>query len=233
MWSASSAEPGEARVRVMWLGTYDRDYPRPRVLIAGLRERSVDVVEHHRPVWEGRRDKTRGLRALPLAASALRFAGAWGGLAVAGARERPVDAVVAGYLAQPDALPAWCVARARRVPLVVDMMISLADTLGGDRAMAGPGGRRGAGRHRPHEPAPRRPRPGRHRRGRRLALGALRRRARPDRRGSGRRRARALPAGARARRPAARPLLRQAGARSTASRPCSRRPGPRACRRCA
>lgn len=124
-------------MRVMWLGTYDRDYPRPRVLIAGLRERGVDVVEHHRPVWEGRRDKTRGLRPLPLAASALRFAGAWGALAVAGARERPVDAVVAGYLAQPDALPAWCVARARRVPLVVDMMISLADTLGGDRAMAG------------------------------------------------------------------------------------------------
>lgn len=124
-------------MRVMWLGTYDRAYPRPRVLIAGLREHGVEVVEHHRPVWERRRDKTRGLRPLPLAASALRFAGAWGGLAVAGARERPVDAVVAGYLAQPDALPAWCVARARGVPLVVDMMISLADTLGGDRAMAG------------------------------------------------------------------------------------------------
>ncbi len=44
---------------------------------------------------------------------------------------------MAGYPAQPDALPAWCVARARRVPLVADMMISLADTLGGDRAMAG------------------------------------------------------------------------------------------------
>ena len=127
-------------MRVMWLGTYDRDYPRPRVLIAGLREHGVAVVEHHRPVWERRRDKTSGLRPLPLATSALRFAGAWGGLALAGARERPVDAIVAGYLAQPDALPAWCVAKARRVPLVVDMMISLADTLGGDRAMAGRAG---------------------------------------------------------------------------------------------
>ena len=124
-------------MRVMWLGTYDRAYPRPRVLIAGLREHGVEVVEHHRPVWEGRRDKTSGLRPLPLAASALRFAAAWGGLAVAGVRERPVDAVVAGYLAQPDVIPAWCVARARRVPLVVDMMISLADTLAGDRALAG------------------------------------------------------------------------------------------------
>lgn len=124
-------------MRVMWLGTYDRSYPRARVLIEGLRELGVDVVEHHRPVWEGRRDKTAGLRPLPLAASSLRFAGAWAGLGVAGLRERPVDAVVAGYLAQPDVVPAWCVARARRVPLVVDMMISLTDTLAGDRALAG------------------------------------------------------------------------------------------------
>ncbi len=47
-----------------------------------------------------------------------------------------MDAVVAGYPAQPDAVPAWCVARARRVPLVVDMMISLSDTLAGDRGRA-------------------------------------------------------------------------------------------------
>lgn len=131
-------------MRLMWLGTYDRAYPRPRVLIAGLRAAGHEVVEHHRPVWDGG-DRTGGLRPGPLAASALRFAGAWVGLARAGLRERPVDAVVAGYLAQPDALPAWCVARARRVPLVVDMMISLADTLAGDRAMAG----RAAGRPSP------------------------------------------------------------------------------------
>ena len=101
-------------MRVMWLGTYDRAYPRARVLVAGLRAHGVEVVEHHRPVWEGRRDKTHGLRPLPLAASAARFTAAWAGLAVAGLRERDVDAVVAGYLAQPDVLPAWCVARARR-----------------------------------------------------------------------------------------------------------------------
>lgn len=124
-------------MRVMWLGTYERAYPRSRVLITGLRAHGVDVVEHHRPVWERRRHKAAGLGPLPLAASAVRFAGAWAGLAGAAARECPIDAVVAGYLAQPDVLPAWCVARARRVPLVVDMMISLADTLAGDRALAG------------------------------------------------------------------------------------------------
>jgi glycosyltransferase involved in cell wall biosynthesis len=125
-------------VKVMWLGTYERDYPRGRVLIDGLRETGVDVVERHRPVWERERHKAGAfLRPLPLARTLGRFAGAWGALAVDGAREPAVDAIVAGYPAQPDALPAWCVARARRVPLVVDMMISLADTLGGDRGRAG------------------------------------------------------------------------------------------------
>ena len=124
----------------MWLGTYERDYPRSRVLVAGLGDLGVEVVEHHRPVWERHRHKASGLRPLPLAMSAVRFVGAWGGLAIAAARERPVDAVVVGYLAQPDVLPACCVARARRVPLVVDMMISLSDTLAGDRALVGRAG---------------------------------------------------------------------------------------------
>jgi glycosyltransferase involved in cell wall biosynthesis len=125
-------------VRVMWLGTYERDYPRSRVLVEGLRALGVEVVEHHRAVWERDRHKAGSfLRPLPLARAGLALAGAWARLAAAASREGRVDAVVAGYPAQPDAAPAWLVARARRVPLVVDMMISLADTLGGDRALAG------------------------------------------------------------------------------------------------
>jgi glycosyltransferase involved in cell wall biosynthesis len=122
----------------MWLGTYERGYPRSRVLVEGLRELGVEVVERHRPVWERESHKAGAfLRPLPLARAGLGFAGAWARLAAAAAREGPVDAVVAGYPAQPDAAPAWAVARARRAPLVVDMMVSLADTLGGDRALAG------------------------------------------------------------------------------------------------
>jgi len=126
-------------VRVMWLGTYERAYPRSRVLVEGLREAGVEVVEHHRPVWERSRHKAGSgfLRPVPLVLTGGRFAAAWAGLAVDAAREGPVDAVVAGYPAQPDAVPAWIVARARRAPLVVDMMISLWDTLAGDRALAG------------------------------------------------------------------------------------------------
>ena len=122
----------------MWLGTYERDYPRTRVLVAGLRERGVEVVECHRPVWERTRHKADGfLRPGPLAAAGGRYLAAWASLPLAARRAGGADALVAGYPAQPDAVPAHLAARARGAPLVVDMMISLLDTLGGDRGRAG------------------------------------------------------------------------------------------------
>jgi len=126
-------------LHVEWVGTYERAYPRTRVLVEGLRAHGVRVTEHHRPVWERTRHKAGGfLSAGRLAAAGASWAGAWGALALAEPRMRgPVDAVVAGYPAQPDVVPAWLVARARRAPLVVDMMVSLADTLGDDRGRTG------------------------------------------------------------------------------------------------
>lgn len=120
----------------MWLGTYESDYPRTRVLHAGLRELGVPVVEMHRPVWELRRHKV-GMGAGQTAASLARHAGAWAGIGREVARRPAARAVVAGYLAQPDAPFAWLAARRLKVPLVVDFMISLWDTLAGDRGRAG------------------------------------------------------------------------------------------------
>ncbi len=124
---------------VEWVGTYERGYPRTRVLVEGLRAHGVMVTERHRPVWERTRHKAGSfLRPGRLARAGGSYLAAWAGVAASEVRDRgPVDAVVAGYPAQPDAVPAWAVARAHRAPLVVDMMISLADTLAGDRARVG------------------------------------------------------------------------------------------------
>lgn len=130
-----------------WLGTYERDYPRNRVLISGLIELGVEVEEQHVALWERDRDKTaRGfLSPTGLLRSAGRFAGAWARLAPAAVRGPRPRAVVAGYPAQPDALPAWLAARRHGAPLVVDMMVSLNDTLAGDRRHGGAAlGRAGA-----------------------------------------------------------------------------------------
>ncbi len=123
-------------LHVEWVGTYERGYPRTRVLVEGLRTHGVTVREQHRPVWERTRHKAGAfLRPGHLARAGGSYLAAWASIAAAEARSRgPVDAVVAGYPAQPDAVPAWVVARAHHAPLVVDMMISLADTLASDRA---------------------------------------------------------------------------------------------------
>lgn len=120
----------------MWLGTYESDYPRTRVLHEGLRELGVPVTEMHRAVWERRRHKV-GMGPSQGALTGLRHLGAWAALGAGLRRRPPAGAVVAGYLAQPDAPFAWLAARRMRAPLVVDMMISLWDTLAGDRGRAG------------------------------------------------------------------------------------------------
>lgn len=124
--------------RIAWIGTYERDYPRSRVLIAGLRARGVEVVEIHVPVWERVRNKTGDLSGVRGAASVgARWIGAWARLLPRVRSTGHFDAVVAGYPAQPDAPPAWLAAKILKAPLVVDMMISFADTLAGDRGLVG------------------------------------------------------------------------------------------------
>jgi glycosyltransferase involved in cell wall biosynthesis len=123
---------------IVWLGTYESDYPRNRVLIDGARLAGAAVRECHEPVWERYPHKAGSLLG---PAGALRVGArmglAWARLARRAARLPPARALVVGYPAQPDAPQAWVVARLRRRPLVVDMMISLSDTLAGDRARVG------------------------------------------------------------------------------------------------
>jgi glycosyltransferase involved in cell wall biosynthesis len=112
-------------VRVLYFGTYDRDYPRNAQVISCLRGAGVEVLEHHEPVWEGRR---HAWDSGPLAA--FRMLGAEARLRRP--VRKPFDAVIVGYPGHFD------VPRARRVagksrPLVFNPLVSLADTLVGDR----------------------------------------------------------------------------------------------------
>jgi glycosyltransferase involved in cell wall biosynthesis len=117
-------------VRVLYFGTYERRYPRNAQVISCLRRAGVEVVERHVPVWEGREQKWRaGLSA------ALR-------LAVAQVRllRRPrveADAVIVGYPGHLDLPAARRFARGR--PVVFNPLVSLVDTLVGDRARFRPG----------------------------------------------------------------------------------------------
>ena len=51
-------------MRVLYFGTYDRDYPRNAQVISCLRGAGVEVLERHRPVWEQRHNWAVGPRQL-------------------------------------------------------------------------------------------------------------------------------------------------------------------------
>jgi glycosyltransferase involved in cell wall biosynthesis len=111
-------------LRVLYFGTYERDYPRNTQVISCLREAGVEVVERHASVWEGRRDNwaVRWGTALRLTLAEAKL---WW------PRRAAFDAVVVGYPGHFD------VPRARRLagkrPLIFNPLISLYDTLVSDR----------------------------------------------------------------------------------------------------
>jgi glycosyltransferase involved in cell wall biosynthesis len=111
-------------VRVLYFGTYERRYPRNAQVISCLRRAGVEVVERHVPVWEGRKHKfTAGLSVLPKLA-----------LAQARLLRRPrvqADTVIVGYPGHFDLPAARRAARGR--PVVFNPLVSLVDTMVGDR----------------------------------------------------------------------------------------------------
>lgn len=116
-------------MRVLYFGTYERDYPRNAQVISCLRKAGVDVVEHHVPVWEGLEHKFGiGARsALRLARAELRLV------------HRPnidFDVLIVGYPGHLDMRAARRVARGH--PVVFNPLVSLEDTVVGDRGLTSP-----------------------------------------------------------------------------------------------
>ena len=115
-------------MRVLYFGTYERDYPRNAQVISCLRGAGVEVVERHVGVWEGERHK---FGAGPR--SALRLARAQITLLRRPAED--FDAVLVGYPGQLDLVAARRIARGR--PVVFNPLVSLTDTLVEDRGRFG------------------------------------------------------------------------------------------------
>jgi glycosyltransferase involved in cell wall biosynthesis len=111
-------------VRVLYFGTYERDYPRNAQVISALRGAGVEVIERHAPVWERSRDnwaaRTGAALRLMLAEARLWWP-----------PRDEYDIVLVGYPGHFD-MP-----RARRAagkrPLVFNPLVSLHDTMVSDR----------------------------------------------------------------------------------------------------
>jgi glycosyltransferase involved in cell wall biosynthesis len=117
-------------MKVTYFGTYERAYPRNAQVISCLRTAGVEVEEEHVAVWD---DLRHGWSAG--AGSALRLAAAEARLFTRHTDE--ADAVVVGYPGHLDLAAARRAARGR--PVVFNPLVSLADTLVGDRGRFGSG----------------------------------------------------------------------------------------------
>src|SRR5207344_3663914 len=111
-------------MRVLYFGTYERDYPRNAQVIACLRRAGAEVAEHHVGVWEGQRQSWKaGVgTAARLAAAELRMLRA---------PRVDFDVLVVGYPGHFDLRAARRAARER--PVVFNPLVSLSDTFVGDR----------------------------------------------------------------------------------------------------
>jgi glycosyltransferase involved in cell wall biosynthesis len=111
-------------MRVLYFGTYERDYPRNAQVISCLRLAGAEVLERHAGVWEGQRDSWKaGLgTAARLAAAELSLL------------KRPhveFDVLVVGYPGHFDLRAARRTAGRR--PVIFNPLVSLSDTFVGDR----------------------------------------------------------------------------------------------------
>jgi glycosyltransferase involved in cell wall biosynthesis len=117
-------------VRVVYFGTYERRYPRNAQVISCLRRAGVEVHERHEPVWEGQEEKWS---VGPTAVGRLVLAQ----LRLLARRPAQADVVLVGYPGHLDLTAARRAARGR--PVVFNPLVSLSDTLVGDRGRFGPG----------------------------------------------------------------------------------------------
>jgi glycosyltransferase involved in cell wall biosynthesis len=111
-------------MRVLYFGTYERDYPRNAQVISCLRRAGVEVIERHVGVWEGRRQNWRAGVGV-----AVRLVGAE--LRLLRRPRADFDAIVIGYPGHLDLPAARRAARGR--PVVFNPLISLSETLVADR----------------------------------------------------------------------------------------------------
>jgi len=118
-------------MKVCYWGTFERQYSRNSVLISGLRQNGIEVIECHFPLWEeglrynklsllsGFRRKLRILARSLLTYPSLIFRYLSLG---------EHDAVVVGYLGHIDVLFLAPFARLRQKPIIFDAFFSLYDT---------------------------------------------------------------------------------------------------------
>jgi glycosyltransferase involved in cell wall biosynthesis len=124
------------RLRVCYLGAYDREHVRNSVIIEGLRQAGVEVIEIHELIWRDTAERVSSAsRGVLQPRLWYRLARAHAALAWRYIKSSRHDLVIVGHPGHPELLLARLLAWARRKPLVFDALTSLYETVVEDRAL--------------------------------------------------------------------------------------------------
>lgn len=124
-------------MRVVLWGTYDLGKPRTRILRDGLAEIGVEVTEIHADIWSSDADKSQ-LGRTQMILRFLQLFFAYPALIFRYLRAPKHDLVIVPYLGQIDVIVLWPFAKLQGRPVVLDMFLSLYDTVVNDRKMVKP-----------------------------------------------------------------------------------------------
>ena len=125
-------------MRVLYFGTYSlgEGYPRNSVIIRGLRDNGIDVVECHADLWHGTKDKIAGARTLAgFVKVGPRLITTYLSLIRQFCNAPDFDMIIVGYTGQIDIFLAKVLNSRRKKPLILDAFISLFDTIVKDRGL--------------------------------------------------------------------------------------------------
>jgi glycosyltransferase involved in cell wall biosynthesis len=126
-------------MKICYWGTFDREYPRNAILISGLRQNGIDVIECRFDLWKqsfrynklallkGFRNKLRFVASAVCAYPVLIYRYLW---------LREHDAVVVGYWGHIDVFFLAAFAKLQRKPIIFDAFFSLYDTAISDWGLA-------------------------------------------------------------------------------------------------
>lgn len=126
-------------MKICYWGTFEREYPRNAVLISGLRQNGIEVIECHYALWEQsfRYNKMALLAGLGNKLRALgRAVVAYSVLIYRYLMLREHDAVIVGYWGHIDVFFLAVFAKFKRKPIIFDAFFSLYDTAISDWGLA-------------------------------------------------------------------------------------------------
>jgi len=126
-------------MKVCYWGTFEREYPRNAVLMSGLRQNGIEVIECHFTLWK-QSFRYNKLALLSGFGNKLRFLGrallAYPILIYRYLLLREHDAVIVGYWGHIDVYFLALFAKLRRKPIIFDAFFSLYDTAISDWGLA-------------------------------------------------------------------------------------------------